>query len=117
MLASSVGQALTKHMHELLDLMVAYGLSEPLHKALNDLGRHIPQLLPTIQGQLLILHDLERDRLTLFNRATTQFTFDALEWRTVQDAWSTWVGEGDYVEPFGGEGYAYAQPRGRSCNR
>lgn len=50
MLASSVGQALTKHMHELLDLMIAYGLSEPLHKALNDLGRHIPQLLPTIQG-------------------------------------------------------------------
>lgn len=49
MLASSVGQALTKHMHELLDLMIAFGLSESLHKALNDLGRHIPMLLPTIQ--------------------------------------------------------------------
>jgi FKBP12-rapamycin complex-associated protein len=63
MLASSVGQALTKHMHELLDLMIAYGLSEPLHKALNDLGRHIPQLLPTIQGESSHFHRIQVPQL------------------------------------------------------
>lgn len=50
MLAQSVGQALTKHMHELLDLMFAFGLSPALHTALQDLGRDIPPLLPEIQG-------------------------------------------------------------------
>lgn len=51
MLAQSVGAALTKHMHELLDLMFAYGLSPSLHTALQELGRDIPPLLPEIQGQ------------------------------------------------------------------
>ena len=51
MLATAVGQALTKHMHELLDLMFAYGLSEPLVRALTDLATHIPPLLQTIQGR------------------------------------------------------------------
>jgi FKBP12-rapamycin complex-associated protein len=51
MLAQSVGPALTKHMHELLDLMFAYGLSPSLHTALQQLGRDIPPLLPDIQGQ------------------------------------------------------------------
>lgn len=52
MLAQSVGPALTKHMHELLDLMFAYGLSPSLHNALVELGRDIPPLLPDIQGAL-----------------------------------------------------------------
>ena len=55
MLATAVGQALTKHMHELLDLMFAYGLSEALVSALIDLSTHIPPLLPTIQERLLNL--------------------------------------------------------------
>lgn len=55
MLATAVGQALTKHMHELLDLMFAYGLSESLVRALIDLSTHIPPLLPTIQERLLNL--------------------------------------------------------------
>ena len=50
MLAQSVGQALTKHMHELLDLMFAYGLSPALEVALTQLGKDIPPLLPEIQG-------------------------------------------------------------------
>lgn len=50
MLATAVGSALTKHMHELLDLMFAYGLSESLVMALQDLATNIPPLLPTIQG-------------------------------------------------------------------
>lgn len=50
MLATAVGSALTKHMHELLDLMFAYGLSEPLVMALQDLATNIPPLLPTVQG-------------------------------------------------------------------
>ena len=55
MLATAVGQALTKHMHELLDLMFAYGLSEALVRALVDLSTHIPPLLPTIQERLVNL--------------------------------------------------------------
>lgn len=50
MLATAVGQALTKHMHELLDIMLAQGLSEALTQALSDLAHYIPPLLPTIQG-------------------------------------------------------------------
>lgn len=49
-LAAAVGQALTRHMHELLDQMFAVGLSEGLVNALVDLGIHIPPLLPIIQG-------------------------------------------------------------------
>lgn len=55
MLATAVGSALTKHMHELLDLMFAYGLSESLVLALQDLATNIPPLLPTIQERLLNL--------------------------------------------------------------
>ncbi|POY71739.1 putative Non-specific serine/threonine protein kinase [Rhodotorula taiwanensis] len=55
MLAQSVGQALTKHMHELLDLMFAYGLSPALETALTQLGRDIPPLLPEIQERVLNL--------------------------------------------------------------
>jgi FKBP12-rapamycin complex-associated protein len=50
MLANAVGQALTKHMHELLELMFATGLSEPLRQSLTDLSNCIPPLLPIIQG-------------------------------------------------------------------
>jgi len=53
MLATAVGQALTKHMHELLDIMLAQGLSEALTQALSDLSNYIPPLLPTIQDRLL----------------------------------------------------------------
>lgn len=52
MLATAVGQALTKHMHELLDLMFAFGLSSALHGTLVSLGKDIPALLPEIQGKL-----------------------------------------------------------------
>ncbi|KPV75332.1 uncharacterized protein RHOBADRAFT_53323, partial [Rhodotorula graminis WP1] len=55
MLAQSVGQALTKHMHELLDLMFAYGLSPALEVALTQLGKDIPPLLPEIQERILNL--------------------------------------------------------------
>ncbi|BGP15830.1 hypothetical protein JCM10213_005686 [Rhodosporidiobolus nylandii] len=55
MLAQSVGQALTKHMHELLDLMFAYGLSPALDVALTQLGKDIPPLLPEIQERVLNL--------------------------------------------------------------
>lgn len=53
MCASAVGQAMTKHMHELLELMFSNGLSEPLREALVDLVHHIPPLLPIIQGAAL----------------------------------------------------------------
>lgn len=57
MLATAVGSALTKHMHELLDLMFAYGLSESLVMALQDLATNIPPLLPTIQGTSISSRD------------------------------------------------------------
>ncbi|KAI8813143.1 armadillo-type protein [Cladochytrium replicatum] len=53
MLAIAVGPALTKYMHELLDQIMSTGLTEPLYKALTDLAKNIPPLLPTIQDRLL----------------------------------------------------------------
>jgi FKBP12-rapamycin complex-associated protein len=53
MLATAVGQALTKYMHELLDLIFSCGLSVKLTQALVDLSHYIPPLLPTIQERLL----------------------------------------------------------------
>lgn len=55
MLATAVGQALTKYLHDLLELMFACGLTEPLRQALVDLAHNIPPLLPTIQERLLNL--------------------------------------------------------------
>jgi serine/threonine-protein kinase mTOR len=51
MLAVAVGQALTRYMHELLDLMFNCGLSEPLVQAMKSLAENIKPLLPTIQGK------------------------------------------------------------------
>lgn len=53
MLAKAVGRVLTKHMHDLLELMFATGLSEPLRVSLTDLSKCIPPLLPPIQDRLL----------------------------------------------------------------
>ena len=53
MLATAVGLALTKHMHELLDLIFACPISEPLTQALVDLAHYIPPLLLPIQEKLL----------------------------------------------------------------
>ncbi|CAO3668466.1 unnamed protein product [Umbelopsis vinacea] len=53
MLAVAVGQALTRYMHELLDLMFNCGLSDPLVQAMKSLAENIKPLLPTIQDRLL----------------------------------------------------------------
>lgn len=53
MLATAVGLALTKHMHDLLDLIFACPISEPLTQALVDLAHYIPPLLLPIQEKLL----------------------------------------------------------------
>ncbi|KAJ3103710.1 phosphatidylinositol kinase- protein kinase tor1 [Phlyctochytrium bullatum] len=53
MLATAVGPALTKYMHELLDQMFATGLSESLRRALVDIARNIPPLEPNIQERFL----------------------------------------------------------------
>lgn len=53
MLSTAVGQALTKHMHELLEQMFATGLSDSLRIALIDVVEHIPPLLPSVQGKRL----------------------------------------------------------------
>ena len=50
MLAAAVGPNLTKLLHGQLDLMFAFGLSEPLRQALVAVAMHIPPLLKTIQG-------------------------------------------------------------------
>lgn len=53
MLATAVHQALTKYMHELLDLIFVCTLSTKLTQALVDLAHNIQPLLPTIQERLL----------------------------------------------------------------
>ena len=53
MLASAVGPNLTKLLHDQLDLMFAYGLSESLREALVAIARYIQPLLKTIQGPQL----------------------------------------------------------------
>lgn len=50
MLATAVGQALTKYLHDLLDLMFSCGLSEPLVTALSNIAERIKPLSPVIQG-------------------------------------------------------------------
>ncbi len=50
MLAAAVGPNLTTLLHNQLDLMFAYGLSESLRQALVAIVTHIPPLLKPIQG-------------------------------------------------------------------
>lgn len=52
MLATAVGQALTKYLHDLLDLMFHCGLSEPLVAALSNIADRIKPLSPVIQGNV-----------------------------------------------------------------
>lgn len=54
MLASAVGPNLTKLLHDQLDLMFSYRLSEPLRQALEAIAKYIPPLLRTIQGKLIV---------------------------------------------------------------
>ena len=51
MLAKAFGPVLTKHMHDLLDLMFASGLGEPLTSALKETAAHVQPLQKTIQGE------------------------------------------------------------------
>ena len=53
MLATALGPTLTRLMHEVLDLMFQWGLTEPLRQALVVIARHIPPLLRSIQDRLL----------------------------------------------------------------
>ncbi|KAJ9098776.1 hypothetical protein QFC19_006252 [Naganishia cerealis] len=55
MLASALGPNMTKYMHEVLDLMFQWGLTEQLRQALVVIARHIPPLLESIQDRLLNL--------------------------------------------------------------
>ena len=58
MLTVAVGPMLTKQMHEVLDLMFPWGLSDALYQALEQIANHIPPLLRTIQGMLHVWHIL-----------------------------------------------------------
>jgi FKBP12-rapamycin complex-associated protein len=51
MLAAAVGSNLTKLLHDILDLMFAYGLSEHLRQCLTHISVYIPPLLGAIQGE------------------------------------------------------------------
>ncbi|KAL1936471.1 hypothetical protein VTP01DRAFT_605 [Rhizomucor pusillus] len=53
MLATAVGQVLTKYVHDLLDLMFNCGLSEPLVSALSTIAERIKPLSGVIQDRLL----------------------------------------------------------------
>ncbi|KAG0181763.1 phosphatidylinositol kinase- protein kinase tor1 [Apophysomyces sp. BC1034] len=52
-LATAVGQAMTKYVHDLLDLMFSCELSEPLVSALDNISSRIKPLSPVIQDRLL----------------------------------------------------------------
>jgi FKBP12-rapamycin complex-associated protein len=56
MLATALGPSLTRHMHEVLDLMFQWGLTEQLRMALVAIARHIPPLLRSIQGKFRWYH-------------------------------------------------------------
>lgn len=49
-LATAVGQAMTKYVHDLLDLMFSCELSEPLVSALDNISSRIKPLSGVIQG-------------------------------------------------------------------
>ncbi|KAF8928817.1 armadillo-type protein [Dissophora ornata] len=53
MLAEAVGQTMGYHLAELLDLMLATGLSEPMCQSLKDIATYIPYSLSDIQERLL----------------------------------------------------------------
>ncbi|KAJ6619840.1 atypical/PIKK/FRAP protein kinase [Mycena sp. CBHHK59/15] len=55
MLATAVGPALTKWSHDILELMFACGLSDPLREALVAIATNIPPFLKPIQEKLLDL--------------------------------------------------------------
>lgn len=58
MLATAVGQTLTKYMDALLDPMFACGISDSLTQALVDMAHYIPPIRPAIQEKLLDLISL-----------------------------------------------------------
>jgi hypothetical protein len=99
MLAVAVGQALTRYMHELLDLMFNCGLSDPLVQAMKSLAENIKPLLPTIQGKpiqfLMLMVMLTRLRHTLtlhlyydyHFRSITQYHLSHIERPTIQSTW------------------------------
>lgn len=51
MLTTAVGPYLTRQMHDVLELMLPWGLSDPLYHALEVISTQIPPLLRTIQGE------------------------------------------------------------------
>ena len=53
MLAKAVGQALTKHIHDLLEQIFIVQFTETVRQALVDISIHIQPLLPVIQNRLL----------------------------------------------------------------
>ncbi|KAF9352686.1 phosphatidylinositol kinase- protein kinase tor1 [Mortierella sp. NVP85] len=53
MLAQAVGPSMACHLAELLELMLAAGLSEPMCQSFTDLSANIPHSLPAIQERLL----------------------------------------------------------------
>ena len=55
MLTKAVGPMLTRQMHEVLDLMFPWGMSEALYNALQVIAEDIPPLLRTIQGELCLV--------------------------------------------------------------
>ncbi|KAJ2715905.1 phosphatidylinositol kinase- protein kinase tor1, partial [Coemansia spiralis] len=53
MLAAAMGSALAEHMGDILDLMLAAGLSQPLCDALHALVRKVGQLQPAVLARVL----------------------------------------------------------------
>lgn len=54
MLTTAVGPMLSRQMHDILDLMFPWGLSDALYHALEVIASHIPPLHRTIQGESVV---------------------------------------------------------------
>lgn len=85
MLATAVGQALTKYVHDLLDLMFNCGLSEPLVSALANIEERIKPLSPIIQGEIesFFDNDADMDKQLIKHRSPVERYLDHLERSTV----------------------------------
>lgn len=82
MMTSAVGPMLTRQMHEILDLMFPWGLSDALYHALEVISGNIPPLLRTIQGKL------ETRRLQLTVRPLAGNSVRHPDWTLVPSAGS-----------------------------
>ena len=89
MLAAAVGSNLTKLLHDILDLMFAYGLSEHLRQCLTHISAHIPPLLGAIQGKHSNFVAFSHQKSRNWNRTAPRFHLARPRGAKLQTFWRT----------------------------